>query len=512
MQTMDQPTTTTTDQSQTQSQPFVRPPRAVVDIPIIYGQVISGPPGSGKTTYCNGMQEYLRLFGRNAYVINLDPANEGTPKNEETIDQHNNDNKNNNENDDDNTNNNNNNNNNNNDTSNATSSNNTNNNTQLPYDTIFDVCQDVINLSSVMSKLNLGPNGGLLYCMEYIEQHISDICDMIYSNIITKLNQDEEKNGGNNMYLLFDLPGQVELYTHGTCVHNLIHTLIKKLNLRLCVVQLIDSYYCLNVSNFISAVLLNTTTMLRLELPTINVLSKVDLLYTTFNGEQLPFSLDYFTNCNDLYRLLDYLQHSSQGQGGGSGSGGGSSSRSEGGNGNVNGGYDDYDDDEDYYNDNYSKQDSINDSIYDDVEYQNVLSKRKKSKFYIKHEKLHKAFIEIIDDFSLVSFIPLDISNIESMGRIITKIDKCNGYVYIQQHGQQQHEQSHNQSSQQLGKNRTTNTTTTTTTNNTTNPYDLLQCAIQSDSNYELISDIQEKIIESRQQLKKQASKNENKN
>ena len=43
---------------------------------VLYGQVVAGPPGSGKTTYCTGMQEYLRLLGRNAWCINLDPANE----------------------------------------------------------------------------------------------------------------------------------------------------------------------------------------------------------------------------------------------------------------------------------------------------------------------------------------------------------------------------------------------------------------------------------------------------
>jgi len=29
-------------------------------IMVLYGQVVAGPPGSGKTTYCTGMQEYLR--------------------------------------------------------------------------------------------------------------------------------------------------------------------------------------------------------------------------------------------------------------------------------------------------------------------------------------------------------------------------------------------------------------------------------------------------------------------
>ena len=42
----------------------------------MYGQVVIGPPGSGKTTYCNGMQQYLRLLVRDCWVVNLDPANE----------------------------------------------------------------------------------------------------------------------------------------------------------------------------------------------------------------------------------------------------------------------------------------------------------------------------------------------------------------------------------------------------------------------------------------------------
>lgn len=42
-----------------------------------FGQVVVGPPGSGKTTYCFGMFQYLEAIGRDAAVINLDPANHG---------------------------------------------------------------------------------------------------------------------------------------------------------------------------------------------------------------------------------------------------------------------------------------------------------------------------------------------------------------------------------------------------------------------------------------------------
>jgi GPN-loop GTPase len=44
-----------------------------------FGQVVIGPPGSGKTTYCNGMQQFMKLSGRKVAVVNLDPANDALP-------------------------------------------------------------------------------------------------------------------------------------------------------------------------------------------------------------------------------------------------------------------------------------------------------------------------------------------------------------------------------------------------------------------------------------------------
>jgi hypothetical protein len=44
-----------------------------------FGQLVIGPPGSGKTTYCNGMQHYFQLIRRPCAVVNLDPANHAPP-------------------------------------------------------------------------------------------------------------------------------------------------------------------------------------------------------------------------------------------------------------------------------------------------------------------------------------------------------------------------------------------------------------------------------------------------
>ena len=233
---------------------------------VVYGQVVVGPPGSGKTTYCNGMQQYLRLIGRETLVINLDPANEAPPM--ASLD--------------------------------------TSKYSHLPYDTMLDVSEEVVNLSSVMTKLNLGPNGGLVYCMEYMEHHLDSIASLLSQRI-------QDATTSQPPYLIFDLPGQVEVYTHNTCVQNIVSGLVSKLSLNLCAVHLVDAHACTDATKFISSALLSTTTMIRLELPAVNVLSKIDLLAAGSYGSvhqddnALPFNLDFFTECHDLHRLLSYL-------------------------------------------------------------------------------------------------------------------------------------------------------------------------------------------------------------
>ncbi len=44
-----------------------------------FGQLVIGSPGAGKTTYCNGMQQFLTALKRPVSVVNLDPANDTLP-------------------------------------------------------------------------------------------------------------------------------------------------------------------------------------------------------------------------------------------------------------------------------------------------------------------------------------------------------------------------------------------------------------------------------------------------
>lgn len=159
----------------------------------------------------------------------------------------------------------------------------------LPYQADVDIAE-LITLPDVMDNLHLGPNGGLVFTMEYIEKNI----DWLQK----KLEPLKEH------YLLFDFPGQVELYTHDNSVRNIVAKLVKW-NFKLVAVHLVDSHYCSDASKFISVLLTSLSTMLQVELPHVNILSKADLIE---RYGKLSFSIDFYTEVLDLSYILSELQ------------------------------------------------------------------------------------------------------------------------------------------------------------------------------------------------------------
>ena len=71
---------------------------------------------------------------------------------------------------------------------------------------------------------------------------------------------------------------------------------------RLVAVHLSDSLYCSDASKFIAVVLAALSVMVNLEVPQLNVLSKMDLL-----SEDLPFDVEFFKQIPDLQKLADLL-------------------------------------------------------------------------------------------------------------------------------------------------------------------------------------------------------------
>lgn len=82
-----------------------------------FAQLVIGPPGAGKSTYCNGMHQFTGAIGRKCSVVNLDPANDKTS-----------------------------------------------------YPCALDV-RDLVTLEEIMDQDKLGPNGATLYALEELEEN-----------------------------------------------------------------------------------------------------------------------------------------------------------------------------------------------------------------------------------------------------------------------------------------------------------------------------------------------------
>ncbi len=120
----------------------------------------------------------------------------------------------------------------------------------------------------------------------------------------------------------------------------------------------------------------------------------------------LPFNLEFFTQCHDLHRLIDYLDSNPM----------------------------EYmtNDNNNYHSSGGLGADPFLDYM-EDPEYQKAQARTRSSNFSRKYRKLHKELCEVVEDFSLLSFLPLAIQDAESVGRVVARVDKCNGYVFLQE-------------------------------------------------------------------------------
>ncbi|XP_076628741.1 GPN-loop GTPase 3 [Colletes latitarsis] len=176
-----------------------------------YAQLVMGPAGSGKSTYCSVMQQHAANEGKVVEIVNLDPAAE-----------------------------------------------------YFDYEPLVDI-RELIQLDDAMEdvELQFGPNGGLVFCMEYLLENSSWL---------------EEKLGDvDDDYIIFDCPGQIELYTHMTVIRQLT-VMLQNLNFRICGIFLVDSQFMIDGSKFLSGTMAALSVMINLELPHVNILSKMDLL------------------------------------------------------------------------------------------------------------------------------------------------------------------------------------------------------------------------------------------
>lgn len=202
-----------------------------------YCQFVVGPAGAGKSSYCATIARHCQVLQRSVHVMNLDPAAE-----------------------------------------------------HFDYDISWDI-RDVVSVDDVTSSLGFGPNGGLIYCMEFLMQNLEVLDDV--------LGQYEDD------YIIFDCPGQIELYTHIPVMKQLVDH-VQQLDYRVAAVYLLDAQFVDDPGKFFSGVLSALSTMLNLEIPHVNVLSKMDLILDSHRKRELENYMD-----PDPRYIQDLLDHRS---------------------------------------------------------------------------------------------------------------------------------------------------------------------------------------------------------
>ena len=148
----------------------------------------------------------------------------------------------------------------------------------LPYRPDVDV-RDYVDIVQIMKQYDLGPNGSMIMANDLIASKIDEI--------------QNEINGVNPDYLIVDTPGQIELFAYRVSGPFFIQNINadEKIN-----IFLYDGTMIASPTNFISISLLATSIKLRLGLPTINVITKTDLI---------PDKIDQILKCSSDPILLE---------------------------------------------------------------------------------------------------------------------------------------------------------------------------------------------------------------
>ncbi|KAF2213700.1 hypothetical protein CERZMDRAFT_39403 [Cercospora zeae-maydis SCOH1-5] len=267
-----------------------------------YGTIVMGPAGAGKSTFCAAMIQHLRNNRRSCFYINLDPAAE-----------------------------------------------------DFAYEPDLDI-KDLITLEDVMEELHLGPNGGLIYCFEFLMENLDFLTEPL----------DEV---GEEYLIIIDMPGQIELYTHVPIVPQLIKHLTRgSLNISMCAAYLLESSFIVDRAKFFSGTLSAMSAMIMMEVPHVNILSKMDQVKGQIARKELKRFIDPDTS------LLQDAPES----------------------GLV-----------------YEFKEGVDNG---DPEDNSVMAKD-------SFAKLNRAVGQLIDDFSLVSFLKLDAQNEDSVGAVLSYID-----------------------------------------------------------------------------------------
>ncbi|KAI3318246.1 GPN-loop GTPase 3 like protein [Xylariaceae sp. AK1471] len=279
-----------------------------------FGVMVMGPAGAGKSTFCASLITHLNLNRRSAFYVNLDPAAE-----------------------------------------------------TFEHAPDLDI-KDLISLEDVMEEMGLGPNGGLIYCFEFLMENLDFLTDALDS--LTE-----------EYLIIFDMPGQIELYTHVPILPALVRFLTRSgsLDIRMCAAYLLEATFVVDRAKFFAGTLSAMSAMIMLEVPHINILSKMDLVKDQVRKKDMK----RFTNPDS--GLLDddpadVARRAAEGK-------------------------------------NATEEQEEDDNA--DTQDKGALMRG------TSFRKLNKAVAGLIESFSMISYLKLDVQDEDSVGAILSYVDDC---------------------------------------------------------------------------------------
>lgn len=216
-----------------------------------------------------------------------------------------------------------------------------------------------------MEEMGLGPNGGLIYCFEFLLENLDFL-----SEALEPLSEE--------YLIIIDMPGQIELYTHIPILPALVKHMTRNgsLDIRLCAAYLLEATFVVDRAKFFAGTLSAMSAMIMLEVPHINILSKMDLVKDQVGKRQLKRFLDPDTS------LLD----------------------------------------DDPADDGQEEDDG-----------QGAVGESETMMRGFSFKRLNKAVAGLIDNFSMVSYLKLDVQDEDSVGGILSYIDEAIQYHEAQE-------------------------------------------------------------------------------
>jgi GPN-loop GTPase len=213
-----------------------------------------------------------------------------------------------------------------------------------------------------MEEVGLGPNGGLIYCFEFLMENLDWLTEAL-------------DNLTEEYLIIFDMPGQIELYTHVPILPALMKFLSQpgSLDIRMAAVYLLEATFVVDRAKFFSGSLSAMSAMLMLEVPHINVLSKMDLVKGQVKKKDMKKFLTPGTDLLDD----DPIEHARLQAGG-------------------------EEDDESTPPDD-----------------------KKQVMKGASFRRLNRAVANLIESFSMVNYLQLDVTDEDSLAAILSYIDDC---------------------------------------------------------------------------------------